>query len=272
MTPIPIPSPYGGKETRIPPIPSPYEEEGISRGLTHRVVTFSIKRLTNILCRVHDAQLGRVPDRGPLILVINHVNFLEAPVIYTRMQPRPMTALAKAETWNNPALRLLADLWGAIPLNRGEADVLAFRQALAALDAGYILIVAPEGTRSGHGRLQRGHPGVALLALRSGAPLLPLVYHGGERFWRNLTSLRRTDFHIHVGQPFYLDPGGVKVTRQVRQHMADEIMYQSAALLPRAYRGAYADLAAATETYIRFPPDAESNLRGARGQTASVRT
>jgi 1-acyl-sn-glycerol-3-phosphate acyltransferase len=97
--------------------------------------------------------------------------------------------------------------------------------------------------------------------LRSGAPLLPMVYYGGELFWRNLARLRRTDFHIVVGQPFYLDAGGVKVTRQVRQQMTDEIMYQMAALLPPVYRGVYSDLAAATEAYLRFPPGAESNLR-----------
>jgi 1-acyl-sn-glycerol-3-phosphate acyltransferase len=229
--------------------------------LTYRVVTSTIKGLLRILCRVDDAQLAQVPDRGPLILVANHVNFLEVPLLYTHLQPRPMAGFAKAETWDNPALRLLADLWGAIPLHRGEADMAALRQALKALEAGHILGVAPEGTRSGHGRLQRGHTGVVLLALRSGAPLLPMVYYGGELFWRNLARLRRTDFHIVVGQPFYLDAGGVKVTRQVRQQMTDEIMYQMAALLPPVYRGVYSDLAAATEAYLRFPPGAESNLR-----------
>ena len=141
----------------------------------------------------------------------------------------------------------------------------AIRRALAALDAGYILIVAPEGTRSGHGRLQRGHPGVAFLALRSGAPMLPVVYHGGELFWRNLHRLRRTNFHILVGQPFHLNADGVKVTRRVRRQMTDEIMYQVAALLPPAYRGDYSDLSVATETYLRFPAGAQSNIRCAQG-------
>ncbi len=263
MTPIPAPSPCGEERETPIPAPSPCEGEGRPMTLTYWVVTSTIKRLMRLLCRMDDAQLTQVPDRGPLIIVINHVNFLEAPVLYTHLQPRPVTALAKAETWDNPALRLLADLWGAIPLKRGEADVAALRQALKALEAGYILIVAPEGTRSGHGRLQQGHPGIAFLALRSGVPLLPVVYHGGELFWRNLARLRRTDFHVVVGRPFHLDNGEVKVTRQVRQQMADETMYQMATLLPPAYRGAYSDLAAATETYLRFLPGAESNLRSA---------
>jgi 1-acyl-sn-glycerol-3-phosphate acyltransferase len=221
--------------------------------LTYRVVTSAIKGLTRILCRVDDAQLARVPDRGPLIIVANHVNFLEIPLLYTHLQPRSVTGFAKAETWDNPALGALFDLGRAIPLRRGEADMAALRRALKALERGHILAVAPEGTRSGHGRLRTGRPGVVFLALRSGAPLLPVVFYGGELFWDNLSRLRRTDFHIMVGQPFYLDAGGIKVTRQVRQQMVDEIMYQIAALLPPAYRGVYSNLAAATEAYLRFP-------------------
>jgi 1-acyl-sn-glycerol-3-phosphate acyltransferase len=228
--------------------------------LIHRIVVSTIKGLLRLLCRVDDAQLVRVPDRGPLIVVANHVNFLEVPLLYTHLQPRPVLGFAKVEAWDNPVIGALFDMGSAIPLYRGEADVTAFRQALKALEAGHILALAPEGTRSGHGRLQRGRPGAVLLALRSGVPLLPLVYYGGELFWHNLARLRRTDFHIVVGQPFYLDAGGVKVTRQVRQQMTDEIMYQMAALLPSAYRGVYSDLAAATETYLRFPPGVESNL------------
>ena len=228
--------------------------------LTYRVVTSSIKGLTRILCRIDDVELAQVPKQGPLITVSNHINFLEAPVMYTHLQPRPLTGFVKSETLENPALGALFTLWGGIPLRRGEADMTAFRQALQALEAGQILVVAPEGTRSGHGRLQRGHPGIAFLALRSSAPVLPMVYYGGEHFWDNLPRLRRTDFRIVVGQPFYLDARGSKATRQVRQQMADEVMYQIAALLPPAYRGVYSDMSAATETYLRFPPGAKSNL------------
>ncbi len=228
--------------------------------LTHRVVTSTIKGLMHLLCRIDAAQMARVPERGPLIIVANHINFLEVPILYTHMQPRPMTGFAKAEVWNNPFLRFMGNLWGAIPLHRGETDVVAFRKALAALEKDVILPVAVEGTRSGDGRLQRGRPGAVFLALRSGAPLLPLVYYGGEKFWHNLARLRRTDFYIVVGQSFHLDPGEERVTAQVRRQMTDEIMYQMAALLPPAYRGVYSDLTAATGKYLCFPPGAESNL------------
>ncbi len=235
--------------------------------LAHWMMVSSFRVLLRILCRIDDAQLARVPERGPLIIASNHVNFLEVPLIYTYLQPRPITGFAKIETWDNPAKAVLFNIGRAIPIQRGEADVGALRQGLAALEAGYIMAVAPEGTRSGDGRLQQGQPGVVFLALRSGAPILPIVYHGGERFWDNLPRLRRTDFHLEVGQPFTLDPGGRRVTREVRQQMADEIMYQMAALLPPAYRGVYGDLSAATEHYLRFLPGAESNLHCAWGRT-----
>jgi 1-acyl-sn-glycerol-3-phosphate acyltransferase len=229
--------------------------------LAYQTVTWSIKGVLRVLCRVDDAQLARVPDRGPLIIIANHVNFLEVPLLYTHLQPRSVTGFVKAENLEHPFFGpLLFGLWGGIPIRRGEADVTAFRQALKALEEGHILAVAPEGTRSGHGRLQRAHPGVVSLALHSGAPLLPVVYYGGELFWHNLARLRRTDFHLVVGQPFTLDAKDTKVTRQVRQQMADETMCQMAALLPPAYRGAYSDLTAATETYLRFPSQSESNL------------
>jgi 1-acyl-sn-glycerol-3-phosphate acyltransferase len=232
--------------------------------ITYQLVNGSIKRLLRVLCRVDDAQLARVPERGPMILVANHVNFLEVPLVFTHLQPRPVTGFAKAETWDNPIMARLFNLWGAIPIKRGEADMEALRQGLSFLEAGYILAVSPEGTRSNDGRLLRGHPGVVLLAQRTGAPLLPVVYYGGERFRDNLTRLRRTDFHIIVGHSFYLQTEGIKLSREVRQHMVDEVMYQLAALLPPEYRGAYTNLAAATDQYLRFTLPARSNLLSAR--------
>jgi 1-acyl-sn-glycerol-3-phosphate acyltransferase len=226
-------------------------------GVTHWLVNFTIKHLTHVLCRMDISQLAKVPARGPLIAVANHVNFLEVPILLTHLWPRPMTVFVKSENWDRPISRFLFELWGGIPIRRGEPDLAAMRRGLAALQAGHIVAVTPEGTRSGHGRLQRGHPGVVVLALRSGAPVLPLAYHGAEDYRRDFARLRRADFHVIVGRPFYLEAGGVKVTREVRQQMVDEIMFQIAALLPPAYRGYYSDTAAATEKYLRIsdPPD-----------------
>ncbi|MGB2895338.1 MAG: lysophospholipid acyltransferase family protein [Anaerolineales bacterium] len=228
--------------------------------LTSRLVNTTIKCLMRMLCRIEADQLVSVPTQGPFILLSNHINFLEPLVYYTHLYPRSMAFFAKAESWDNKLLGILFDMWGGIPLQRGTADVGAIRLGLAALGEGLMLAVAPEGTRSGDGILGKGHPGVVIMALRSGAPLLPMACYGHEDFWDNLTHLRRTDFRIVVGQPFFLRAEG-PATREVRRQMTDEVMCQIAALLPPAYRGVYANLSEATETYLRFPATSESNLQ-----------
>lgn len=230
------------------------------------VVNTTIKGLLHLLCCIDVEQLPQVPEKGPLILVCNHVNFLEIPILYTHLMPRPITGFAKKETWDNPAMAYLFDLWQAIPLRRGEPDLTALRLGLEALQEGKILAISPEGTRSRHGRLGPGHPGVVIMGLQSSAPILPVAYYGGELFWDNLTRLRRTDFRVVVGYPFYLQAGERKVTRQIRGQITDEIMYQLAALLPPDYRGHYQDLSRATESYLRFPSTSRSNLELALGR------
>jgi 1-acyl-sn-glycerol-3-phosphate acyltransferase len=232
--------------------------------LAYRIVVPAIRRLVRILCRIHDEELERVPQEGPLLIVTNHINFLEAPVFYTHLIPRPLTGLAKIENWSNPFFAPLMKLVGAIPVRRGEGDVSAIRASLEALEAGKMMAITPEGTRSGHGRLQKARAGAVVLALRSEVPLLPVAHYGGERFWRNVSRLRRTDFHIVVGNQFRIVTDGQRVSGEVRQQIVDEIMYQVAALLPPAYRGYYSDLDAATERYIRFAPGVPSNLERAR--------
>lgn len=206
---------------------------------------------TSFLCRIEKGELSKVPRRGPLLLVINHINSLEVPLLFIHLQPRPLVGLAKVETWDNCFMGWLFDLWDAIPLRRGEADLAAIRRSLDYLQRGYILAMAPEGTRSYHGRLLRAQAGVVWLALRSQAPILPLAHWGGERFSANLKRLKRTDFHIRVGRPFRLETNGEPVTAKVRQAMADEIMRELAALLPEAYRGTYADVDTPRK-YIRY--------------------
>jgi 1-acyl-sn-glycerol-3-phosphate acyltransferase len=220
--------------------------------LAYSVVTTSIKSITRILCNVDDSQLINVPEHGPLIIASNHINFMEVPLLYTHLQPRDVTGFAKAETWDNPAMAYLFDLWGAIPIQRGKADTNAIRCALEALQQGKILAIAPEGTRSKHGQLQRGLPGIVMLAYHSDAPILPLVYYGGERLNDNLKGLKRTDFHIRVGKLFKLSFPGGKMDRDKRNIMVDEIMYQMAALLPQEYRGYYSDLIKSSTNYINY--------------------
>lgn len=228
--------------------------------VSHTLVTGGVRSILRTLCRVDDAALQKVPAHGPLVIITNHVNFLDAPMLYTHLMPRPITGFAKIETWDNPLTGALFDLWEAIPIHRGELDRNAFRQAANAIKANKIVCVAPEGTRSGNGHLQRGYPGVVLLAVMNAVPLLPMVYYGHEGIWRNMRRFKRTDSILRVGNPFSIDTRGQQLTRELRNRIADEVMYQIAALLPPEYRGQYCTIDQASEEYLRFEPGVSSNL------------
>ena len=219
-------------------------------GLIHSAGVFIFKHLTRTICRVDETQFDKVPKQGPLILIVNHVHIVELPLIYTHLEPRPLTALVASHRWERIWTRILVEESNSIPLDRYNVDVSALRKALAALEQGKILAISPEGTRSGDGRLQRGLPGVVLLALKSGAPILPLVHYGSEEYKKNLVRLRRSDFNIAVGEPFRLRAPNGRVTKQIRNQMLTEMMYRMALLLPEKYRGVYSDLDQATADYL----------------------
>jgi 1-acyl-sn-glycerol-3-phosphate acyltransferase len=194
-----------------------------------------------LACRLDMPDLQKkIPQKGPLIVVINHTGRIEVPVFFAFLRPRRITAWAKSEAWNHWFLRGLFDAWGVIPIHRGEADMAALKKALRALEQGYIFGLAPEGTRNYDGILRRAHPGAVVLALRSGTPIIPAAHWGGEDYVKGF--FKRADFHVRVGEMLRIDIQGEKVTAEVRQQIVDEMMREVAKLLPEHYRGAYADI------------------------------
>lgn len=195
--------------------------------------------LGTLLVRLDAGELRRLPRRGPFILAMNHVNFLDGPLLLSRLFPRRVVSLAKKETWDNPLLGLAASAAGAIPLDRGGPDPAALRRVSRILEAGGFLYINPEGTRSGDGVLGRGKPGAVALALHSGAPVIPLAFEGLEGFGPSIRRLRRVRAALRVGEPFeFLRPEGVPA-RELRAALLEELMLRIAALLPEAKRGSW---------------------------------
>lgn len=215
--------------------------------LTRLIVKFS----TQILCRIDAPDIDKFPQKGPLVVISNHTGQLEVAVFFGQLATRPISGWAKMESWDNAFLAWLFNIWGLIPVRRGEADMSALKKAFKALDDGYIFGIAPEGTRNKTGRLKRAHPGAAMLAIHSGVPIMPLVHWGGENFLKNLLRFKRTDFHIRYGEPFKLELDGVKMSRKVRQQIADEMMIQIAELMPQEYRGEYEKVTLSEKTYTK---------------------
>lgn len=216
-----------------------------------RFLNFIIRQGSSIVLDIDAGELTQVPKTGPLIIATNHINFIEVPVVYTHLQPRPITGLVKVETWNNPLMGLLFDLWGGIPVRRGEADISAAKRCLEALKAGKIVAVAPEGTRSGDGRLRKGSAGIVFLAIKSQAPILPIAFYGAEQYWQDLRSLNKIPFRIRVGRPFLIDLPEKTINQKIRSQIADEIMIQIASLLPSSYHGYYAGRVSEKPKYLK---------------------
>ncbi len=193
--------------------------------------------------------LERLPVEGPVIVVQNHMISIDT-VIAAALVDREIMGMSKAENYRNPVVGFFFTLYGTFPVLRGEVDRKALRTALRVLKEGKVLAAAPEGTRSKTNTLQKGKDGLSYIAVRAGAPIVPVGIWGQEKFWKQLSRLRRTKVGITFGYPFIFEPGPGKLTREQLTQMTHEMMYRIAALLPEEYRGYYSDLSAATEEYV----------------------
>jgi len=190
--------------------------------------------------------IGNVPSSGQAILLINHIAFID-PVVVLHLLPRNIIPLAKVEVYDYPIIGIFPKVWGVIPVKRDEVDRHAVQSCLEVLRAGEIILVAPEGTRGP--ALKQGREGVAYLASRSGAPVVPVAIDGTEGFpaLRGTRRWRQPGAHIRFGRPFVYHADLNRSKAQTLRHMTDEAMYVLSSLLPEYRRGVYADLSKATQ-------------------------
>ncbi len=196
-----------------------------------------------------EGAIDQIPRTGPVILASNHASNLDAVVLGSWLMPtlgRRIHWLGKKELFDWPLVGWAAANGGVHPVDRSAADVEAFRLAQRILDAGNILFVFPEGTRSPDGKLQRAQDGVAVLAIRTGAPIVPLGIAGSSGVWPKGQKLPHPGGHVtaRVGQPFVpadLLPAGTD-RRAAKPLVTDLIMRRIAELLPLSQRGPYGDL------------------------------
>jgi 1-acyl-sn-glycerol-3-phosphate acyltransferase len=181
-----------------------------------------------------------VQRKGPLIITCNHLNNADSPIL-TEAIPREVAWLTKAEWFSTPGIGWMFKAGGMIPVRREAADLHALREAQEALKQGRALGMFPEGHRSRTGSLQKGEPGSALIALRSGAPILPVAIWGTEnvKLPRDM-FLRKTHAHVTFGKPYEL-PRVKRIGREEVAQGTEAIMKAIAALLPEKYWGVYSE-------------------------------
>lgn len=185
--------------------------------------------------------LENVPREGPALLMINHIAFID-PIVVMHVLKRNITPLAKIEVYSYPIIGILPRLWGVIPVRREDVDRRAVQMVLEVLRAGEIVLVAPEGTRSP--KLQQGKAGIAYLASRSGAPVVPVAIQGSEGFpaIRFSESWKNQGASVKFGRAFNFRQEYSQAGLDQLRQMTDEAMYQLAVLLPPERRGYYSDL------------------------------
>ena len=222
--------------------------------------TLLLRPILPILTRNRISGQENIPQDEPFILMINHCNFLDPGIGLYAILPQETVLFTKVENLRLPVAGLLLRWYGAVPVERGEADVTAIKRAIATLSQEREnILIAPEGTRSHHGRLLPGKDGMAFIAVRTDAPILPMGIAGMSHFWTNIKRLHRTKTQVQIGHPFRFRHNG-RVRKQAIKEMTREAMYQLAALLPPEQRGAYADLENATEQHLSFLQSGQSNL------------
>ncbi|NCQ26352.1 MAG: 1-acyl-sn-glycerol-3-phosphate acyltransferase, partial [Armatimonadetes bacterium] len=146
-----------------------------------------------------------VPAQGPLIVASNHRSHADPPLVGVVL-PRPVHYMAKRELFRVPILGSVIPRMGAFPVSRGHPDRRALRYALRLLSEGEAVVMFPEGTRSLDGRLREPELGVALIALKSRAPVLPVALQGSEHILPKHSVIPHAHpLKVRVGPPLTFD-------------------------------------------------------------------
>ena len=196
--------------------------------------------LFRLLIQLEVEDLENIPRTGALLLAANHLDLLDAPLGLIFV-PRRMVGFVKTK-WRRPPINwLLEAISDVIYVDVGKPDRSALQETLKVLQAGGVVAVLPEGTRSRSGGLGQGHSGLALLATRAPAPILPVGFYGQEQAMKYWKRLKRVPIHARIGTLIELPAGNA--TKKQLQAYTDQVMIAIARLLPPEYRGVYAQLA-----------------------------
>jgi 1-acyl-sn-glycerol-3-phosphate acyltransferase len=208
----------------------------------------TVAPLTRLVCRATVSGLDHVPSAGPAILASNHLSVIDS-VVLSAVMPRNLYFLAKNQYFagtgvSGTLIRHIMEGLNQIPVDRsgGRQSLLALDAALPVLRDGHVLGIFPEGTRSPDGRLYRGRPGAARLALDAPAPIIPVGVIGTDRVQPigSRVPLPRAAVEIRVGKPLDLSPWPDEVDSRGLREITHLLMASIRELSGQEYVGRYA--------------------------------
>ena len=213
-----------------------------------------------LLYRPRARGLENVPGDGPVILASNHVSFIDSMFIPLLVK-RKVVFLGKADYFTNAKTAWFFKAAGVIPIRRegGSASEAAIQAGVRELQAGNLVGIYPEGTRSPDGRLYRGKTGVARMALLAKCPVVPVAVFGtrelqpiGKRFPKLSGRIE-----VRFGRPLSFERfSGQETDRFVLRSITDEVMYEIMMISGQEYVDEYASKVKAQQAQAR-PAEAE---------------
>jgi 1-acyl-sn-glycerol-3-phosphate acyltransferase len=222
------------------------------------IIGFLMKQLT----QTEFIGVENIPPEGGVLIACNHMSRLDIPVLFITPNRPEITALVTTKYLKYPLLRWFIVTAEGIWLDRDTADFSAFRKAVEALKQGKALGIAPEGTRSQTAKLIEGKPGTALLALRTGVPIVPVAIVGTEDGMSKLLRLKRPRITAEYGKPI-IPPKLDRSNREGQlQNLTDEVMCRIAVMMPQKYHGFYADHPRLKELLAEQKKNAAGRLGG----------
>ena len=204
------------------------------------IARFAVIIFFKVFTRWKVVGLNNIPSDGALLIVSNHLSNADPPLLSVTLK-RNALFMAKKELFRNPILGYFVYGFGAFPVHRGQLDRQALRHAEKVLADRKILVIFPEASRSKEGRLKKAFPGSALIAVRTGVPIVPVAITGTEKVVGLKWILRHPAIQVRFGKPFNLPPPSGRKTRDVLDESTSIVMRRIADLLPAEYRGIYSD-------------------------------